>query len=324
MLTFLHLYFINPSDLQTNLPRCEAFPGTAETVFEGFEKNTIQPPKVSPGTPKVALVTGKNSHFRFNKENTHMPLPETFLIPLDVMDGTLESSTLESPLSPDFRVLIMPPAVLHSKTSRQLSNTLMKMLKQGLNVRVMLMPLDDLGIAQQRKVLTIIATPFQKLIELEQPDLFSKFRSKTVKDIVGDLSYLDAGQDSQDGFVCLFSRNNGAGGTNNPVVETVNLYNHGTGKSAAGEKNSLINMGSQVAGLSSSSSRLLVHPGKFSWRTTYYNSLSCSSEPTPIFLTGTMKLIFSRPGRYLNSSRVGPVTRVPRRLHFRRTTGGSI
>jgi hypothetical protein len=205
-------------------------------------------------------VAGKNTCFRLNDGNKQMPSMEEFLRPLEIMDAAANS-----PLGPDFLVMLMPPALLHRSTIGRFLTSIFKLLEQRLSVHMKLSPLQDHGIPQERSTLIVVASPFCASMpwHFDWP-VTGPRPSVKIKDLIGDLAFENprATQGAKGGFVCSVPAQN------NPDSDEGNrstkyIYNHQTGRSAPLGKTP-IDMNANANSVSCNSPKSLVHPSKSS------------------------------------------------------------
>jgi hypothetical protein len=156
-----------------------------------------------------------------------MPSMEKFLGPLNIIDAAVKS-----PLSPDFLVLLMPPALLHCSTIGRFSTSVIKFLEQRLSVHIKLSPLQDHGIPQERSVLVVVASPSCASLPWDSDwPVTSQEPSITIKDLIGDLAFENPRltQIANNGFVCSGpAQSNLAPDESNG--STRYIYNHRTGR----------------------------------------------------------------------------------------------
>jgi hypothetical protein len=179
---------------------------------------------------------------------------DEFLRPLDLMDAAANS-----PLDPDFLVMLMPPALLHRSTISRFSTSIFKLLEQRLSVHIRLSSLQDHGIPQERSTLIVVASPFCASLPWHFDWPVTRPRpSVKVKDLIGDLAFENprATRGAKGGFVCSVPSDQGNG-------RTQYIYNHQTGRSAPlGE--TPIDMSANAISVSCNSPKFLVHPSKSS------------------------------------------------------------
>ena len=226
-----------------------------------LESPSLPPPEY----PRIALVAGENTRFRLSDRNKQMPSMDEFLRPLDVMDAAANS-----PLSPDFLVMLMPPALLHHSTIGRFSRSIFKLLEQRLSVHINLSPLQDHGIPQERSTLIVVASPFCAPLpwHFDWP-VPGPHLSVKVKDLIGDLAFENprASRGAKGGFVCSIpTRNSPTSDEGNG--RTKYIYNHQTGRSAP-LRETPIDMNANAISMSCNSPKSLVHPRKFSVRLSY-------------------------------------------------------
>jgi hypothetical protein len=229
-------------------------------VFDEFVSGKLCLSLPRPECPRIALVAGDNTYFRLSDGNKQMPSREEFLRPLDIMDAAANS-----PLEPDFLIMLMPPALLHRSTIGRFSMSIVKLLEQRFSVHVKLSPLQDLGIPQERTTLIVVASSFCTSLPWHidwpvtgpQPPVMAK-------DLIGNLAFENprAAQGGKVGFVCSVpaQSNLDPAEENRPIKE---IHNHLTGCSAL-SGSTLLDMDANAIFVSCTSLEPLVHPCKFS------------------------------------------------------------
>jgi hypothetical protein len=237
------------------------YDGSPLDVFDEFVSGKLgSPPLPTPEHPRIALVAGENTSFRLSDGNKQMPSMDEFLRPLDVMDAATNS-----PLGPDFLVMLMPPALLHRSTIGRFSTSIFKLLEQRLSVHIRLSSLQDHGIPQERSTLIVVASPFCASLpwHFDWP-ITGPRPSVKVKDLIGDLAFENprATQGAKGGFVCSVpAQKNPASDEGNG--RTQYIYNHQTGRSTPlGE--TPVDMSANAISVSCNSPKSLVHPSKSS------------------------------------------------------------
>ena len=245
---------------------CQVYDGSPLDIFDEFISGTLGPPSLPLSEhPRIALVAGENTHFRLSDRNIQMPSMDEFLRPLDVMDAAANS-----PLSPDFLVMLMPPALLHYSTIGRFSRSIFKLLEQRLSVHINISQLQDHEIPQERRTLIVVASPFCAPLpwHFDWP-LTGLHLLVKVKDLIGDLVFENprAAQGAKGGFVCSVpARNNPASDEGNG--RTKYIYNHQTGRSAP-PRETPIDMNATAISMSCNSAKSLIHPCKYSVRLPY-------------------------------------------------------
>ena len=235
------------------------YDGSPLEVFDDFASGKLGSlPLPSPEDPRIALVAGENTRFRLSDGNKQMPSIDEFLTPFDIVDAASNS-----PLSPDFLVMLMPPALLHHSTIGRFTKSIFKLLERRFSVHIRLYSLQDHGLSQERSTILVVASPFCAALpwSIGQP-INGPRPWVEVKGLIGDLAFENprATQGAKGGFVCSVPAQN------KPVSDEGNgrplyIYNHQTGRSAPlGEDP--IDMSANAIPLYYDSPKSLVHPSK--------------------------------------------------------------
>lgn len=214
-------------------------------------------------------MTGDNTSFRLSDENSQMPSVEDFLAPLDISDAATES-----PLDPDFLVMMMPPALLQASAKGKFSKSVLKLLERRLSVHVKLCPLQSHRLLQMRSTLIVVASSFCASLPWHPDQPFTSVEpSLKVQDLIGDLTFENprATLGAKSGFLCSGQIPGGSSRSQGGGI-TKYIYNHQTGRQPppAGMP---IDWNSNTVSVSNNSSKSLVHPSK-SFLTPFFGFLS--------------------------------------------------
>jgi len=201
------------------------YDGSAASVFDMFKSiqvNTLGVPL--PGAPKVALVAGSYATFRLDDKDEALPHVTEFLQPLHALEAATNSNF-------DFDVYsaFLSPGVLHKAASTGLAATIIALLSQKLSVHLKLCPLEEYGIAQDRHVLCLVASPLRAPI----PWTTGRLSRPTIGDVFDDLLLADRHISHHPGcgFTSVIDKSLGAHQTHGTQLNTeVDIvYNHQTG-----------------------------------------------------------------------------------------------
>ncbi|EXJ87168.1 hypothetical protein A1O3_04127 [Capronia epimyces CBS 606.96] len=168
--------------------------------------------------PQVVLLASGNRCFRLSEDNQKMASLDEFLKPLQALNEATQH------LGGDFIVALLAPAMLHVSTIDRLSSSILNLLEKRMSVHVRLTPLKEHGLPQDRKILTMIASPYCTELpwNADNIELAAGNTRSTVEDAIGDLGFPNPRVPShtRSGFVC---RSPSQMGDNR-------VYNHYTGQ----------------------------------------------------------------------------------------------
>ncbi|OCT50090.1 hypothetical protein CLCR_06541 [Cladophialophora carrionii] len=216
-----------PSTWKDRHNSAQTFDGAILDTFDDLNTKKLLPIQLpDPVPPRIVLLAGEHTYFRINKLNEQMPRLDQFLHDLEVID------TADAEEGPNFLVMLMSPALLHSSAMSRFSETILRLMKLRYSVHMKIVQVRQYGLPQERSILVIVASPI--CAPLPWNDERYTVQSTDVATLGELLADLNFGNDRMankecSGFVCSPPQDNERTGSSS----LVHVYNHYTGISVA-------------------------------------------------------------------------------------------
>ncbi|KIW70371.1 hypothetical protein PV04_02645 [Phialophora macrospora] len=216
-----------PSTWKDRHNSSQTFDGAVLGIFDDLNTRKLLPVQLpDPVPPRIVLFASKHTHFKINELNRHMPTLDQFLHDLEVIDKAAAEE------GPNFLVMIMTPAFLHSSAISRFSETILGLLQMRYSVHMKLVQVKSFGLPQERNILIIVASPI--CAPLPWKDEKYTIQPTDVVDLgelIADLSFENDRrvEEERSGFVCSQPQDD-----RRPRISSlVHVYNHYTGISVA-------------------------------------------------------------------------------------------
>lgn len=189
--------------------------------------------------------------------NTEMLPVDSVFHPLAMATHVLDSQ------SPDFAVIQLPPAILHSLTVLRLCEGIVHFLANHNAVRIDVSFVRKCGVPQSRRLLTMIVSPYHGIANVpmtqanNQRSLAGQEEGQPITQSIADLSFRNY-RSSGTGYVC--SLPSGDSHCRNPP--SILCYNHYTGCEVPEDRAQVANLELHDIDFLTYSTHSLVHPGK--------------------------------------------------------------
>ncbi|KAL3292404.1 C-5 cytosine methyltransferase [Colletotrichum asianum] len=231
-------------------PACPVFDGYFPQLLEDIDKGKV--PGLSwpsSNSPMTVLASIKNANFALTKGNKVMPERKTFFEPLAMAVHAFESG------HPDFTVIQSPPAVLHPLAVARLCKSIVHFLENYNAVRIDASSVQDFHVPQSRRLLTMIASPYQGIAAVPMTQAHQQLGLAGQAGKIAELSFGNP-RAAGTGFVCSLP----SGVSQDKSAPSIPCYNHATGFTLTEGKAQVVDLELQNIDFVTYSNRGLVHP----------------------------------------------------------------